>query len=101
MPNVEVALPAAIGDAVLIRTDEFAEEVALVVGWRITRPRFLVGGWLDQELETTVQVLTVAGDETWLREAEVVGPGELVLVSVFLPFTAGDDVAVGPGRSRG
>jgi hypothetical protein len=54
MPNIEVALPAAIGDAVLIRTDEFAEEVALVVGWRITRPRFLLGGTLDQDLETTI-----------------------------------------------
>jgi hypothetical protein len=101
MPNVEVQLPASIGENVLLRMDAFAGQAALVMAFRVVRPRFLVGGSLDGALEVSLQVITEQGEELWLRDHEVMGFGGPSVVMFFLPFTGGDHVRVAPSGSPG
>lgn len=102
MPTVDVQLPAGIGERVQIRIGELAgNKMALVIGWRLTRPRFALGGSLDGIPQLTVQVLTDQGEERWVQAGDVAGVGGAVHVSVSLPFTGGDEVIVHPSRAVG
>jgi hypothetical protein len=96
-----VQLPAGIGDGVQVLTGVPARQLALVIAWRITRPRFTLGGSLDGEPQVLVLVITSQGDEHWLTEADVVGLSGPAQASFFLPFSAGDEVLVSPSRSPG
>jgi hypothetical protein len=96
MPNVELQLPAGIGEPVIVAGAE-----ALVVAWRVVRPRFLLGGAGDGGLQIALQVLTAHGDAFWVDAAEVTASGAPVMARVFLPFMAGDLVLVGQARTPG
>jgi hypothetical protein len=99
VPNLEFPLPATIGEAVLIGPDALAGQVGMVMGWRVTRPRFLLGGLLDRPLQIALEVILEDGQELWLDAAEVMGPG--ASVSFFLPVVGGDQVRVLPSGTRG
>ena len=66
MPNVEMQLPAGLGDVVLVHGGELTGQSALVVAWRVIRPRFLLGGALDPTPQLSLQVITAQGDNIWL-----------------------------------
>lgn len=101
MPNVEVRIPAGIGEGVQIRTGEWVGQLAMVVAWCVTRSRFLLGGALDRAPQVSLLVITEQRDERWLDAAEVLGLSEPAVVTFFLPFTGGDEVLVAPSRSPG
>lgn len=101
MPKINVQLPAGVGERVLVRADDLAGHVALLISWRLTRPRFTVGGALDGQPQLALQVLTEQGEERWIRTADVAGAGEPVLMSIALPFAGGDAVVVHPARVPG
>lgn len=101
MPNIEISLPAAIGEHVLIHTETFTGQAALVVAWRATRHRFALGGRLDPAPEITLLVLTAQGDEHWLYTEEVTGFSAPTTMSVFLPLLAGEEVLVAPSWASG
>jgi len=66
VPNIEVQLPARIGEPAII-----AGQAALVIAWRLVRSRFLLGGSLDRAPQLSLQVLTEQGEELWLEHPEV------------------------------
>ncbi len=101
MPNVGVQLPASIGEYVSLQRDAFTGRAALVLAFRVVRPRFLLGGALDGDLEVWLQVLTVNGDGRWLRAREVLGFGAPIELTITLPFTGGDAVLVAPTQEVG
>jgi hypothetical protein len=101
MPNIELQLPAGVGDVVLVHGGEHAGQVAMVVAWRVVRPRFLLGGALDPAPQLSLQVITAQGDNRWLWASEVMGLSAPVVMILFLPFTDGDEVVVHPSRSLG
>jgi hypothetical protein len=96
MANIEIALPAGIGEEVSV-----AGQDVLMMGWRVVRPRFLLGGDLDRAPQLSLQVLTEQGDELWLGESAVAGLADPVVVNAFLPFAGGDAVRVQPSGARG
>ena len=96
MPNIEITLPAGIGEEVSV-----AGQDVLLTAWRLTRPQFLAGGSLDRDPQLTLQVITEQGVEFWLAAGEVTGLADPVVVSVFLPFAGGDQVLVHPDKSPG
>lgn len=91
---IDVDLPVAIGNTVTIRAGELAGRAALVIGWRLTRARFTLGGSMDGEPRLSLQVFTEQGDERWVPAADVIGTGLPMQVSVVLPFLGGDEVIV-------
>lgn len=101
MPNVDVELPATIGEYVSLQRDAFTGQAALVMAFRVARPRFLLGGALDGPPEVWLQVLTVRGEERWLLEQEVTGFGVPIKLTITLPFTGGDAVRVAPTQEPG
>lgn len=101
MTAVEVSLPAGIGDMVLVHRGELAGQVAMVVAWRVTRPRFLLGGGLDGTPHLSVMVITDEGEDCWLGEAEVTTLSAPAVVTFDLPFFGGDAVVVLPERVPG
>jgi len=96
MLYVDEQLPADIGERVSLRTAACAGQDVLVVAWRVVPPRFLLGGSLDGVLQVSLQVVTAQGDDMWVDVADVTGRGAPVVVSLVLPFTAGDAVLVAP-----
>ena len=101
MPNVEVQLPATIGEHVLIRSETLTGQATTSAAWRATRHRLLLGGTLDPAPELSLLVITAKGDEHWLDTEEVTGFGTPTMVSFFLPFLAGDGVLVAPTWAPG
>lgn len=101
MPNVEISLPARIGEYVFPRMDAFGSQAALVMAFRVVRPRFVLGGLRDNALEVSLQVMTVQGEELWVYQDEVTGFGAPAMVTIFLPFLAGDAVLVAPTHVPG
>ena len=96
MANIEIQLPAGIGEEVSV-----AGQDVLVTGWRLIRPQFLLGGDLDRAPQLSIQVITEEGVEFWLAAGEVTGLADPVVVSVSLPFSGGDAVRVQPSGARG
>ena len=101
MLTIEVLLPAAIGEYVLIDDEAFTGQAALVVAWRVARHRFLLGGVLDPAPELSLLVMTTHGEEHWLYQDEVTGFGVPIELTITLPFAGGDAVLVAPTQEPG
>lgn len=101
LPVINVKFSAGVGEGVQVMSGPLAGRPAIVIAWRLSRPRFTLGGAMDGELRLTLQILTEQADEQWIPAADVSGKSDAIHVSIDLPFLGGDEVIVLPSGIAG